>query len=119
MGDTSFERYFQGYYTAERKRLLYSLTGREKQQGSRKALLPRVGRRCTFIVIGRAGRSERFCGKCPKYKRPFSARRTSWENKTDAASLRFETAKYTEGKMTTRKYSMTPQKCTLSGAAGG
>ena len=72
-GDTFLERYFQGYYTAERKRLLYTLTGREKQHGSRKMFTPRVGRHCTFIVTGRSGRSERFCGKHPKYERPFSA----------------------------------------------
>ena len=119
MGDTSFERYFQGYYTVERKCLLYTLTGREKQHGSRKMFTPRVGRHCTFIVIEREGRGERFCGKHPKYKRPFFARCADREEKTDAAALRFETAKYTEGKTATQKYPMAPQKCTLSGTAGG
>ena len=79
---------------------------------------PRVGRHCTFIVIGRSGRSERFCGKHPKYERPFFARRASLDNKTDAAALRFETAKYTEWKTTAQKYPTALQKCTLSGAAG-
>ena len=80
---------------------------------------PRVGRHCTFIVIGRAGRSEGFCGKHPKYKRPFSACYADREDKTDAAALRFKTAKYTERKTDTQKYPMAPQKCTLLGTAGG
>nr|DAJ51258.1 MAG TPA: hypothetical protein [Caudoviricetes sp.] len=46
-------------------------------------------------MIGRAGRSERFCGKHPKYKRTFFACRTSWENKSDAAALCLENIKYT------------------------
>ena len=80
---------------------------------------PRVGRHCTFIVIGRAVRGERFCGKHPKYERPFSACYADREDKTDADSLRFETVKYTERKTTAQKYPLALQKCTLSGAAGG
>ena len=38
-----FERFFQGYYTAGRKRLLYTLTGREKQHESRKIITPGGG----------------------------------------------------------------------------
>ena len=79
---------------------------------------PRVGRHCTFIVTGRSGRSERFCGKCPKYKRPFSACYADREDKTDAAALYLENEKYTEGKTTAQKYPMALQKCTLLGAAG-
>ena len=79
----------------------------------------RVLRHCTFIVTGRSGRSERFCGKCPKYKRPFSARRTSRGDKTDEAALCFENAKYTERKTTAQKYLLALQKCTLSGKVGG
>ena len=56
---------------------------------------PRAGRHCTFIVTGRSGRNERFCGKRPKYERPFSACYADWEDKTDADSLRFENIKYT------------------------
>ena len=127
MGDTFFERFFQGYYTAERKRLLYTLTGREKQHESRKMITPGVGRccglrvlrHCTFIVTGRSGRSERFCGKCPKYERPFSACRTSRENKTDAAALCLENTKYTARRTAAQKYPLALQKCTLSGKAGG
>ena len=101
MCDTYFERFFQGYYTAERTRLLYSLTGQEKQHGSGKPLPPgrAAGRVFTFIVIGRSGRSERFCGKCPKYEQPFSACCASRENKTDEAALRVERTKYTIRKM--------------------
>ena len=90
MCDTFFERYFQGYYTTERTRFLYSLIGQEKQHGSRKLLPPgkAVGRvfTFTFIMIGQTGRSERFCEKCPKYEQPFSARCASRENKTDEAA---------------------------------
>jgi hypothetical protein len=80
---------------------------------------PRVGRHCTFIVAGRSGRSERFCGKCPKYERPFSACGTSQNNKTDEDALHFEAEKYTIRIMLAQKYLMALQKCTLSGAAGG
>ena len=80
---------------------------------------PRVGRHCTFIVTGRSGRGERFCGKCPKYEQPFSACRASWENKTDEDALCFEDAKYTIRKMLAQKYPLALQKCTLSGKAGG
>ena len=79
---------------------------------------PRVGRHCTFIITGRAVRSERFCEKCPKYEQPFSACYADREDKTDAAALRFEATKYTERKTTAQKYPMALQKCTLSGAAG-
>ena len=58
MGDTFFERYFQGYYKAERKRLLYRLTGREKQHRSRKTLLPRVGT-ALYLYSDRAGGAQR------------------------------------------------------------
>ena len=121
MSDTYFERFFQGYYTAERKHLLYSLTGQEKQHGSGKLLPPgrAAGRVFTFIVIGRSGRSERFWWKYPKYERPFSACRTSRGNKTDAAALYFENAKYTMRKILAQKYPLALQKCTLSGKAGG
>nr|DAQ28275.1 MAG TPA: hypothetical protein [Caudoviricetes sp.] len=47
------------------------------------------------MVIGRAGRSERFCGRCPKYKRTFSACYADREDKTDAAALCLENIKYT------------------------
>ena len=117
-GAIHFERYFQGYYTAERKRLLYTLTGREKQHGSRKMFTPRVGRHCTFIVTGRLGRSERFWWQCPKYERPFFARRASRDNKTDETALCFESVKYTMRKTTAQKYPLALRKCTLSGAAG-
>ena len=80
---------------------------------------PRVGRHCTFIVIGRAVRGERFCGKHPKYERPFSVCYADREDKTDADSLRFETVKYTERKTAAQKYPLAQQKCTLSGTAGG
>lgn len=119
MSDTFFERYFQGYYTAERKRLLYTLTGREKQHGSRKMFTPRVGRHCTFIVTGRAVRGERFCGKYPKYKRSFSACYADREYETDAAALYLENVKYTFRIIPAQKYIMALQKCTLSGKAGG
>lgn len=89
-----FERYFQGYYTAERKRLLYTLTGQEKQHGSRKMFTPRVGRHCTFIVTGRSGRSERFWRQCPKYERPFSACYADREDKTDGTALCLESKIY-------------------------
>ena len=79
----------------------------------------RVGRHCTFIVTGRAVRSERFCGKCPKYERPFSVCYADQKDKTDAAALRFEIAKYTIRIIYMRKYTLALQKCTLSGAAGG
>ena len=79
---------------------------------------PRVGRHCTFIITGRAVRSERFCEKHPKYKRPFFARGTSRDNKTDETALCLESVKYTERKTTAQKYPMALQKCTLSGAAG-
>ena len=102
----------------ERKRLLYTLTGREKQHGSRKMFTPRVGRHCTFIVTRRAVRGERFCGKHPKYERPFSACYADREDKTDADSLRLETVKYTERKTAAQKYPLALQKCTLSGTAG-
>ena len=80
---------------------------------------PRVGRHCTFIVIGRKGRGERFCGKHPKYKRPFFACCADREDKTDAAALYLENKKYTIRIMPTQKYQMALQKCTLSGTAGG
>ena len=80
---------------------------------------PRVGRHCTFIVIGRAGRGERFCGKHPKYERPFFACRASLDNKTDETALCLESTKYTMRKTITKKYLLAPQKCTLSGTAGG
>ena len=80
---------------------------------------PRVGRHCTFIVIEREGRGERFCGKHSKYERPFFARCADREDKTDAAALRFETAKYTIRIIYAQKYTMAPQKCTLSDTAGG
>ena len=81
--------------------------------------IPRVGRHCTFIVIGWAVRGERFCGKHPKYKRPFSACYADREDKTDAAALHLENTKYTTRKITAQKYPMALQKCTLSGTAGG
>lgn len=77
-----------------------------------------AGRVFTFIVIGQAGRSERFCGKHPKYERPFSARGTSRNNKTDENALYLESVKYTMRKTTTQKYPLALQKCTLSGTAG-
>ena len=80
---------------------------------------PRVGRHCTFIVTGRAVRGERFCGKHPKYERPFSACCTARNNKIDAAALRLKNAKYTFWIILARKYLMALQKCTLSGTAGG
>ena len=80
---------------------------------------PRVGRYCTFIVTGRSGRSERFCGKHQKYKRPFSACYADREDKNDAAALYLENLKYTTRKTTVQKYSMALQKCTLSGTAVG
>ena len=80
---------------------------------------PRVGRHCTFIVTGRSGRSERFCGKCPKYERPFFARGASGDDKNDEAVLCLENGKYTSRKITAQKYPLALQKCTLSGAAGG
>ena len=80
---------------------------------------PRVGRHCTFIVTGRAGRSERFCGEHPKYKRPFSACYADREDKTDAAAMYPENTKYTFWIMYMQKYQMALQKCTLSGTAGG
>lgn len=70
-------------------------------------------------MIGRAVRGERFCGKHPKYERPFSVCYADREDKTDADSLRFETVKYTERKTAVQKYSLALQKCTLSGTAGG
>lgn len=70
-------------------------------------------------MIGRAVRGERFCGKHPKYERPFSVCYADREDKTDADSLRFETAKYTERKTAAQKYMLALQKCTLSGTAGG
>ena len=79
----------------------------------------RVGRHCTFIVTGRSGRSERFCGKRPKYERTFFACCASRENKTDEAAFCLENAKYTIWITLSRKYKMALQKCTLSGAAGG
>lgn len=69
-------------------------------------------------MIGRAVRGERFCGKHPKYERPFSACYADREDKTDADSLRLETVKYTERKTTVQKYPLALQKCTLSGTAG-
>ena len=80
---------------------------------------PRVGRHCTFIVTGRAVRSERFCGKRPKYERPFFERGTSQNNKTDEDALRLKNAKYTFWIILAQKYLMALQKCTLSGTAGG
>lgn len=80
---------------------------------------PRVGRVFTFIVIGQAGRNERFCGKHPKYEQPFFARYADREDKTDAAALYLENEKYTLRIMHMQKYLMALQKCTLSGAAGG
>ena len=79
---------------------------------------PRVGRHCTFIVTGRLGRSERFCGKHPKYERPFSACYADREDKTDADSLHLENVKYTTRKTAAKKYPLALRKCTLSGAAG-
>ena len=79
---------------------------------------PRVGRHCTFIVTGRAVRSERFCGKHPKYKRSFSACYADWEDKTDAAAMYPENIKYTFWIMYMQKYPMALRKCTLSGTAG-
>ena len=79
---------------------------------------PRVGRHCTFIVTGREGRGERFCGKHPKYERPFFARRASRDNKTDETALCLENTKYTARKTAAQKYPLALQKCTLSGAAG-
>ncbi len=80
---------------------------------------PRVGQHCTFIVTGRAVRGERFCGKRPKYERPFFARGTSQNNKTDEDALRLKNAKYTFWIMLAQKYPLALQKCTLSGAAAG
>ena len=80
---------------------------------------PRVGQHCTFIVTGQAGHSERFCGKRPKYERTFSARCASGKDKNNEAALCLENRKYTSGKITTQKYPLALQKCTLSGAAGG
>ena len=80
---------------------------------------PRVGRHCTFIVIGRAVRGERFCGKHPKYERPFSVCYADREDKTDETALCFESVKYTMRKTTAQKYPLALQKCTLSGTAGG
>ena len=80
---------------------------------------PRVGRVFTFIVIGQAGRSERFWWKYPKYERPFFARCVSGDDKNDEAALCLENAKYTVRKTIVQKYLLALQKCTLSGAAGG
>ena len=41
------------------------------------------------------------------------------EDKTDAAALYFENAKYTFRIISMKKYPMAPQRCTLSGTAGG
>ena len=79
---------------------------------------PRVGRVFTFIVIGQAGRNERFCGKHPKYEQPFFARYADREDKTDAAALHLENVKYTTRKTAAKKYPLALRKCTLSGAAG-
>ena len=76
---------------------------------------PRVGRHCTFIVIGQAVRGERFWWQCPKYERPFFARRASRDNKTDETALCFESVKYTMRKTTAQKYPLALQKCTLLG----
>ena len=71
MGDTFFERYFQGYYTAERKRLLYTLTGREKQHRSRKTLLLRVGE-ALYLYSDREGRAQRtFLWEVPEIRADF------------------------------------------------
>ena len=64
-------------------------------------------------------RGERFYGKHPKYKRPFSACYADRGDKTDAAALYLENAKYTFGIISMQKYIMALQKCTLSGMAGG
>ena len=86
---------------------------------SRKMFTPRVGRHCTFIVIGQAVRGERFWWQCPKYERPFFACYADREDKTDGTALCLENIKYTTRKTTTQKYPMALQKCTLSGTAGG
>lgn len=90
--------------TQRKENAFYTALPSEKNNTGREKLCSRGGgwccdlgvrRRCTFIVIGRVGRSERFCGRCPKYKRTFFACRTSRENKSDAAALCLENIKYT------------------------
>ena len=108
--------------TQRKERAFYTVLPGKKNNTGRESIYPpgrAAGRGFTFIVIGQSGRSERFCGKCQKYKQTFSARRTSRKNKTDEAALLLENTKYTVWKTTAQKYPLALQKCTLSGKAGG
>lgn len=105
--------------TQQKENVFYTLLLEGKNNTGRESLCS-PSRAALYLYSNRAvRRSERFCGKYPKYKRPFSACYADRRDKTDAAALCLENAKYTIRIIHVQKYLMALQKCTLSGTAGG